>query len=244
MQLTQVDIDNSLSTIYGLGNDILYSMCKNNFEHTSIDAVLAKTIIIGRTYAVALDRGKDKGKSDDEKLKLLLINGDFYQNKVVPLFMASDIDVKLARLKNLDSPEGVEADILVLHNDLKEILLPINKEDKISFCSKYLHFHLPNLFFIYDSRAKSVINDFVVKKDVQYFKASNFDTKYAKFYSKARHLQKSIADDFELLTPRQIDNLFLIPANEKLRKRIIEKIEKNKNKQKPIGKTSLAIASV
>jgi hypothetical protein len=202
-------------------------MCKANFEHTSTDAILAKTILIGRVYAVSLDRGKDKGKSDEEKLKLQLIGDDFYKTKIVPMLKESDIDVELLKLKGLDSPKGYEKDIIALHAKLNEKLFSINKQDKISFCSKYLHFHLPNLFFIFDSRANSVINQFVVKKDVHYFDGS--DPKYSKFYSKARHFQDRIEAEFYTpLTPRQIDNLFLVSANEKLREDIQKKIEKQK----------------
>jgi hypothetical protein len=230
MKLTQKDIAYSQSTVYDLGNSMLYDLCKNNFEHTSIGAILAKTILIGRAYAVALDRGKDKGKSEEEKLNQLLINDDFYQHTVVPLFMNSDLDDDLAKLRNVDSPKGHEKEILLLHNKLKERLKPINNQDKISFCSKYLHFHLPNLYFIYDSRAKSVINQFVIKKEVKFFENPDFDPDYAKFFSKALCIQQTIERDFkEKLSPRQIDNLFLIPANEKLRAKLLKKVNKEKS---------------
>jgi hypothetical protein len=233
MKLTQTDIDKSFSTNYDLCNSVLYELCKHNFEHTSGDAILAKTILIGKVYAVSLDRGKDKGKSYEEKLKQLLISDDFYQNEVVPLFMGSDIDNDLVKLKNLDSPKGHEKEILKLHNKLKKRLLPINQEDKISFCSKYLHFHLPNLFFIFDRRAKSVINQFISKKDIHYFNDSDFDAEYSNFYSKALHLQGKINKQFSIeLTPRQIDNLFLVPANEILRQRLLKKKLKDNRNEK------------
>lgn len=227
MELKQSDIDNSLSTVYDIGNSILYEMCKNNFGHTSSGAILAKTILIGRAYAVSLDRGKDKGKSEKEKLEQKLINDDFYQKQVVPIFINSDLDNELLKLKDIKSPRGKENEILTLHNKLQKMLLPINQEEKTSFCSKYLHFHLPDLFFIFDSRAKSVINQFIINEKVNYFTDTNFDSEYSIFYSKARHIQDKIEKDFKRqLTPRQVDNLFLVPANVKLRERVKKKIEK------------------
>jgi hypothetical protein len=65
----------------------------------------------------------------------------------------------------------------------------------------------------------------VIKKEVKFFENPDFDPDYAKFFSKALCIQQTIERDFkEKLSPRQIDNLFLIPANEKLRAKLLKKV--------------------
>ncbi len=217
INLSKQDVKESRSTLYHLLNSKLYQLCKDHFKHKSPDAILAKTIIIGRTYAVSLDRGKDKNKTEKEK-KLKFINDDFYQKEIVPRFQNPKLDIYLSKLKRLKSPENHIKEILALHYYLTDLLVSLNGEDKRSFSSKYLHFHLPDLFFLYDSRAKSVINQFIKRKDVEFYTIQNSDKEYSTFYSKAIHLQNRIRKQHGiLLTPRQIDNLFLKNANERLR---------------------------
>ena len=51
--------------------------------------------------------------------------------------------------------------IISVHNFLTVIFNEISGLDKRSLASKYLHFHLPNLFYIYDSRADNAIRKMV-----------------------------------------------------------------------------------
>jgi len=57
-------------------NDILYKMCVNNPKHENEEVIAGKVLIIGRTYAAAIERRKQKG----EKME----NDDFYYMKVAP----------------------------------------------------------------------------------------------------------------------------------------------------------------
>lgn len=72
-------IEQNIQTVYDLSNSILYDMCRNNFNHDSINKILAKTIIIGRTYSAALDRGRQKNSKLNSNKN---INDDFYQKKL------------------------------------------------------------------------------------------------------------------------------------------------------------------
>src|SRR6185312_17423107 len=90
VSLTEGEVIESQQKNNGLGNEILYDMCKKYFKHKDPQEILAKTILIGRAYAVALDRGKDRAKSKEEKQIAKLINDDFYLKEVVPLFQNSD----------------------------------------------------------------------------------------------------------------------------------------------------------
>lgn len=136
-----------------LSNDILYKLCKDYPKHTEPQEIVAKTLMIGRVYAAALER---------IKAKKLYSGDDFYFNAIAPLFQTSALDQKLSELegKTLDQP-GVFESTLELHAHLVEAISSLESGDKPlkkrSFASKYLHFHQPELFFIYDSRAKDAM---------------------------------------------------------------------------------------
>ncbi|PHX74462.1 MAG: hypothetical protein CK547_03045 [Chitinophagaceae bacterium] len=97
------------------------------------------------------------------------------------------------------------------------MLKKITALDKRSFSSKYLHFHLPDLFYIYDSRAVTALRQCTsqVPKDLKYIlEIDNIDNKYAKFYCKCFDLKRQIKKQFNInLTHRQLDNLLIEGAN-------------------------------
>ena len=84
-------IENALqSNEWDFGNEILYKLCRENFEHDENDKIIAKVWLIGRAYAAAIERRRNKTD----------INDDFYINKVAPIFRNSEINKCLATLKN------------------------------------------------------------------------------------------------------------------------------------------------
>jgi hypothetical protein len=103
------------------------------------------------------------------------------------------------------------------------MLKKITALDKRSFSSKYLHFHLPDLFFIYDSRAVTALRQFTsqVPKDLKHILLlDKIDKQYAKFYCKCFDLKRQINTQFKIdLTHRQLDNFL----NEVANKQSIEK---------------------
>jgi hypothetical protein len=208
-KITKSIIEKNKITEYDLLNEQLYILCKKHFNHNSPDKILAKTLLIGRTYSAALDRGKDKNKTTEEKNKSK--NVDFYKEVVVPIFNNTKIDTMLDKIK-CSKKSNLTHLILETHKHLMDKLSKINSEDKRSFCSKYLHFHLPDLFFIYDVRAKSAINNLVKKREIkdQITMEANHDYEYEVFYRKAVYLQKKINDQYEIdVTPRELDNILL-----------------------------------
>ena len=101
--------------------------------------------------------------------------------------------------------------------------------EKRSLVSKYLHFHFPHLFYIFDSRAVASLRKFQKRKRVclpqckhGYEKKCKicFDKEYATFYVKLHEWQQKILKKTgENLTPRQMDRLLLnreeiIPPNQ------------------------------
>jgi hypothetical protein len=195
--------------VWDFGNAILYKLCKDNFNHDLDDHILTKVLFIGRIYAAAVERRKNK--SND-------INDNFYTDTVAPTFRKSKLDKKLSDLKSAkpDKVENIKS-VLQTHYYLTSMLKKITALDKRSFSSKYLHFHLPDLFYIYDSRAVTALRQFTsqVPKDLKHILVlDNIDNAYAKFYCKCFDLKRQIKTQFKIdLTHRQLDNLLIEVAN-------------------------------
>lgn len=192
-------------TLWQFGNEILYKLCNDHFEHKTDEHILTKVLFIGRVYAAAVERRKNKNK---------IQNDNFYKNEIVPIFKNSTLDERLTKLKNMsvmDSNTIMYA--LETHNYLVGILKKITNHNKRSFSSKYLHFHIPEMYFIYDSRSIKGIRKFVnmiPKKHQSILGFSNIDSEYAKFYIKCFVLKNQITLNYgNSLTNREIDNLLI-----------------------------------
>jgi hypothetical protein len=195
------------------GNGILYKMCKENPKHDKPDVVSGKVWLIGRAYSTAIERVRSKKN----------INDDFYKEKVGPKLTDIELDKRLGRLQSIKKmTKDNTTDILSLHKYLQDRIQEITGMGKRSLCSKYLHFHLPRLFFIYDSRAAKTLQkiypnrlkgfDIIVNDDV--------DKAYAIFFCKALTLKNEVEEKLGLeLTPRQIDTFLVNEANKLLRKK-------------------------
>lgn len=193
----------SNKNIWSFGNTILYDMCKNNPLHKETDIIVGKVWLIGRTYSVAVERRK---KYNDEK--------NFYDKHIVPAIkeIADKLDSTILKLlKVTEITNEIVPEILCLHNLLCDSLFQITNLNKRSFASKYLHFHLPKLFYIYDSQVIKNIGKYNAPKDVfanYRLIGGEFDLEYAEFYLKANWLRNTIKDKFDTdLTPREIDNI-------------------------------------
>lgn len=191
------------------GNALLYKLCQENFSHTNDETILTKTLFIGRIYAAAIERRKKHiGEGND----------NFYRDKIIKIFKESDVDERLSKLKYL---REIKIDniltILQTHNYLLTKLESITALKKRSFCSKYLHFHLPDLYFIFDSRSVSALRKFKINipKELNYIVNSKYvDKEYATFYCKCLVLKENIKKQFGVgLTTRQLDILFIELAN-------------------------------
>ena len=210
------DISNLNITAYktsehwDFGNQILYELCKDNFQHERDDIILTKVMFIGRIYAAAIERRKNKKQTG-------INNDNFYIDKVAPTFRKPKLDRQLSELKSMRLTTDNIPQILRVHNDLMTTLSKITDLDKRSFCSKYLHFHLPDLFFIYDSRALTALRDFTsrVPKELRHIPQLSFvDKEYATFFCKCFDIKNKIEVEHKTkLTTRQLDNLLIETAN-------------------------------
>lgn len=199
------------NNVWHFGNEILYSMCRENFEHTKDEHILAKILFIGRIYAAAIERRKTKNND---------INDNFYIDTVAPAFRKSEIDKYLTKLKSFESLETDNLKFaLETHYYLTKEINKITELNKRSLVSKYLHFHLPELFFIYDTRAVQALRYFITKvpNNLQpLIELENVDTEYAKFFCKCYTLKTEIEKQFNLkISNRQLDNLLIENANTK-----------------------------
>lgn len=195
------DEDNSFRD----ANKVLYDFVEKHPSHTDKDFVVAKFWLIGRTYAAAAERCK----KDDKK--------EFYYYHLAPGIKSKELDDKIKEIKRRYKTLSNDAlyKVLELHKYLVGMIKDITGKENISLASKYLHFHLPNLVFIYDSRASSVIGDFVkgkiFSKDLE---GKEFDITYAKFAYKAFEIYKELkninfSSNYGDTLPRVIDNLLL-----------------------------------
>lgn len=226
MKITSFEIDSfekaKNERKWKLGNEILYKMCQDHPLHTDLEEIRAKIWLIGRSYAAAIERRKNKKN----------INDNFYDDFVeafVKFNKEFNLDSKLIALKNKELSETTINEILKIHNELTRFFYTQTKLDKRSLASKYLHFHVP-IFPIYDSRAKDSINKIVSGK----IDSSNLigDKEYSKFCYKLIFLINSIKKETGYTpTAREVDTYLIMVANKKLH----EKQERIKKERKQIN---------
>jgi len=211
MQLTAKMVEHVLSEDadpWRIGNHVLYDLCSRYPTHKDAAEIVAKIWLIGRAYAASVERGR--GKVAGTKLS----NGQFYTETVSDALRKSQLDHKLDALASFDELNEANAgSILDAHAYLVRVfkeLTPLKKPlNKRSLASKYLHFHRPKLFFIYDSRAASSIQRLQIPCHVIQA-PQEVDESYARFVSAALDLREQVFSEFgQRLNPRQIDRLLL-----------------------------------
>ncbi|MDO8795211.1 MAG: hypothetical protein Q7J25_11385 [Vicinamibacterales bacterium] len=186
-----------------VGNQVLYDLCQRCPDHDDDAKIIAKVWLIGRAYSASIERGKGDAVGAD------VPNDVFYIKHVAPALRASALDRKVAALKQfkvLDRSSVTQ--VLDTHGYLVTLFETLTHKSKRSLASKYLHFHCPDLFFIYDSRAALSIRRLAVAPlNVD---APNADEQYAKFFGAALGLTRHVSKKFKTrLTPRQLDRLLL-----------------------------------
>jgi hypothetical protein len=189
-------------TEWDIGNKVLYDLCKKYPNHQQIDQVVAKIWLIGRTYAAAIER---------RRLKTAFRGDAFYTEYVAPKLVEWGTDRWLSGLathrevttENLD-------EILSCHWQLTQAFYRLTRLDKRSLASKYLHFHRPPLFFIYDTRADQALSALSVRHSGTKRSDNDADQIYQLFCLKCLALRDQVKATYGVrLTPRELDNLLL-----------------------------------
>ena len=208
-------IDKQLKEFFGttnkrwnFGNEILYKMCEGNPKHKDEHVIVGKIWLIGRSYAAAIERTK-KEKTTNR----------FYYEDVAQKVLENcdELDGRIAELNEYERLSRDNLDkALEAHKFLIKVFNKITGKDNHSLASKYLHFHCPSMFYIYDSRAVSAINAVAGKDGLNICKElhkpdlKEYDKDYADFCAKALALQEYIEKEHgQKVTPRDIDNFLL-----------------------------------
>jgi hypothetical protein len=204
MRLSQPLIQRALrDDAWTIGNKALYDLCRRYPRHRRDADIVAKIWLIGRTYSASVERGRSGGVGSDRS------NEWFYTEAVPKALRESALDDRLEslnRFKRIDE-SNVNA-ILNTHALLMRVLRQLTGKNKRSLASKYLHFHRPHLFFIYDARAVKGIQALNLTRCP--VNAPTADVPYAGFVADAISLQNRVWHQFgHRLNPRQLDRLLL-----------------------------------
>jgi len=186
-------------SVWDLGNSVLYKLCAEYPGHADADVILAKTWLIGRAYAAALERRRNAD-----------VLGDAFYMKVAREFRSARLDGWFR------DPGGNQQEAIETHKKLTDLLQRITGFEKRSFASKYLHFHFPSQFYIYDSRAAKSARK-LVRLDRGRSRSGEEDADYADFFSRCEQISKHIGDLIKrpTISPRQVDKVLLYWEQEK-----------------------------
>lgn len=189
-------------------NEILYKMCTDNMTHEDDDIIASKVLLIGRSYAAAVER-QHKGKPKGD---------EYYYDVFVPELKSLRIDESIASINRQFDIRESQTEIFKLHNAISH--LGFNGKDgddrRQSFASKYLHFHCKDNVFIYDERARRAVSRYI--KSVDDKLDEDLDNKdYQAFVYKVLDLQKKLLkiDAKWDLSPRAMDDFLLWVAEKK-----------------------------
>ena len=186
-------------TAWDFGNQVLYDMCKANPEHKSNQIIIGKIWLIGRTYAAAVERRRNKGSETGDA---------FYEEVVAPKIRHSDIDIWFAAIRA--SNEEDVALHLQTHSRVTNLLTEISGLEKRSLASKYLHFPFPQLSYIYDSWAQNVVSALTRPLGRRLPALQEHDHSYAQFFFRCRDLHQRFASlAGQSLSLREFDKVLL-----------------------------------
>jgi len=190
---------------WDFGNSVLYDLCKKNPRHIEDPVIIAKIWLIGRSYATAIERRKNKNKFQGD---------DFYVKHVAPMIKRSKIDEWVKPLSSLGPVDENNMEvILTIHKKVTILFFEISGLEKRSLASKYLHFHFPSQYFIYDSRAVqglSVISRNIGKPKNLRCNTDQADKEYRKLCGRCIYLRNYIKEKYGYyLNTRQIDKILL-----------------------------------
>lgn len=190
---------NYIDDYSGYGNKVLYRMCSDAPYHTDIDEIMGKVWIIGRSYSASIER-KAGPKMIDGK--------DFYKDQVAPAIKNSEIDLWLESVASIKRLTGENVHLaLSAHKKVTNLFKEITGIEKRSLASKYLHFHKPNAFFIYDSIANTNIRKLLREKKSKFKYQKGFDNEYSSFVERCLYYRDNFFENEigGLSTPRRLD---------------------------------------
>jgi hypothetical protein len=188
--------------VWDLGNQALYDLCRKHPDHRSVDAIIAKVWLIGRTYAASIERRRQHTSAEGD---------DFYVDVVGPAIKSSGIDRWLAPLWALRRPDP--AAVIPVHKRLTDLFEEISGLEKRSLASKYLHFHVPQAAYIYDARAVAAIRQVSPPLRRLAISFDESDEEYARYFLRCEGFRQELERVVgRAMTPREVDNVLLAVA--------------------------------
>lgn len=190
---------------WAVSDGVLYQLCRDYPGHDDAQGVTAKVLLIGRSYAAALERGRSSA-GDAEST-----NDVFYSRVVPQILRASDLDRRISALRGEQDIQSSLPAILETHSYLCRLFAKLTGKTKRSLASKYLHFHLPELFFIFDNRAVRGLRILGASgRSVNGATVNGAEPEYRRFVMRALTLRDKLQLQFGvILTTRHIDRLLL-----------------------------------
>ncbi|WP_298370626.1 hypothetical protein [Azospirillum sp.] len=184
------------------GNDVLYRMCQERPKHELKGDVFSKIWLIGSSYSASLKRGANQDNPLEKVTDAMTSINNQNQNRVDCLIQS------VSRINCLTT-ENIHIS-LAAHSKFLSILSEVIDLNRRSFASKYLHFHAPQAFFIFDSvvnkNIRSQLKEWGVHQNS--FRISDnikeFDETYSSYCLRAIYYRDEIMRKPDA-TPREVD---------------------------------------
>lgn len=195
---TKDDIIKCKNMTDSIGNEALYKLCKEYPSNVDPEHIKAKIWLIGNAYHASLDRVKDMKKyPSNETYKKISSSGMMNRWE--------SIDKSLSEISLLKINDEIIPIALKCHKSLVDMFVEVSGQRNRSLASKYLHFHCPNMFYLYDSIACTTVSNLVHKQRGKILSES-YDGAYEDFFYRVFELNKAIQNEYGIdLCPRQID---------------------------------------
>lgn len=170
----------------------LYELCFMYRHHLRDEVVTDKLRLIARLHDAAMARGGQALNAED----------------AARLLSHSQVDRWFG---GLASAERLDTGLLLeLHKRLMDVFGEsgeLGEDAARGLASRYLHFHFPELFPIYDSRIAAAIG-LLERGDCGYLSLAEFDAVYGRFLACSRKLTERIVPMLgRRLNPRELDHV-------------------------------------
>ena len=181
----------------GFGNHILYTMCRDHPGHSDPEVIGGKLWLIGRAYSASVERKAGK---------------DFDWTPLKNALVKSTIDKDIVDCKKIHRIDKFNlAIVLSTHKRLTDIFKAETGLMKRSLASKYLHFHAPSAFFIFDSKAANEVSKLVRPIQKQFDQTYDSDRGYETFCKRCLIYREMVleAGIRTKVSPRYLDSKLL-----------------------------------
>lgn len=179
------------------GNHVLYSMCQSNPLHTDPEVVKGKLSLIGRAYSATVER--KAGRNFDWK-------------PLLDAIVSSELDQHIQRCKQVQRIDSNNLpEMLKTHKLLTDIFKKYTALQKRSLASKYLHFHAPQAFFIFDSIAVKNVQKNIKHLRIKTRAEPEHDEAYEIFCRRCLSYRDELEKKYSqtMVSPRYLDSTLL-----------------------------------